>query len=37
LYAPKIAQSGALGALLESYKMSPKFTEFAPRTRSDYQ
>ncbi|AZO38792.1 MAG: site-specific recombinase [Mesorhizobium sp.] len=37
LHAPKMAQSGTLGALLESYKKSPKFTDLAPRTQSDYQ
>lgn len=36
LHAPQKAAAGTLGGLLESYKQSPKFTDLAPRTQSDY-
>lgn len=36
LHAPKKAISGTLGALLASYKASPRFTDLKPRTKADY-
>ncbi|MBZ9705367.1 tyrosine-type recombinase/integrase [Mesorhizobium sp. ESP7-2] len=36
LHCGTAAAAGTLGALLESYKKSPKFTELARRTQSDY-
>lgn len=37
LHAPAVAVAGTLGGMLTSYKGSPRFTDLAPRTRSDYQ
>lgn len=36
LHKPQTAKAGTLGGLLESYKKSPRFTDLAPRTKSDY-
>jgi len=36
LHSPKEAKAGTLGALLASYKASPRFTDLKPRTKSDY-
>lgn len=36
IHAPQKAVAGTLGALLTSYKASPKFTGLSPRTRDDY-
>jgi integrase len=37
LHKPQAAKAGTLGGLLASYKASPRFTDLAPRTKSDYQ
>lgn len=36
IHSPKAAQAGTLAGLLESYKQAPRFTDLAPRTKSDY-
>lgn len=37
LYKEQKPKAGTLAGLLESYKKSPRFTELAPRTQSDYR
>ncbi len=36
LHAPMAVRKGTLAELLESYKKSPRYTDLAPRTQSDY-
>lgn len=36
MHAPAKPAAGTLGALLESYRRSPSFTELRPRTKADY-